>query len=299
MPLLTEVKTFRTPAGAQDGIEITGYDGKVTTLEIPDTIEGLPVLGIGSHAFEGHTELLEIHLPKTLLTLRSFAFYRCLSLRRICLYDGCEDYYDGVIRQCPSLHEVEVRGEGKSYIIMREMLHDIDAALRFHLILPDREVRLTFPDFNNEAKEDTMARAIHFTIEGAGLAYRECVSKYAIDYAGYDKLLERLTDYDFRAGLDIALDRLMYPENLEEASKESYEVFLRAHSSQALSELIEDNDSERIAFMTREKIAEEAALEEAIRSASIKNHTEICGILMEYQKEFRKGPETFSLDDWD
>lgn len=57
-----------------------------------------------------------------------------------------------------------------------------------------------------------MARAIHFSIEGAGMAYRECVGKHRLDLAGYDRLLEKLTAYDAAAAVRIAFGRLMYPE---------------------------------------------------------------------------------------
>ena len=127
-------------------------------------------------------------------------------------------------------------------MVIRSMLQDVDVTLTFRLLDPEgrERIRLTFPEYVNEAKEDTMARAIHFSIEGAGMAYRECVGKRTLDLAGYDRLLGRLTDYDFDVAARIAFGRLLYPEGLSEQAEGGYETFLR------------DNDEKTLRFLIRE-----------------------------------------------
>ena len=76
----------------EDCIEITGYEGTVRVLTVPDTIEGLPVRSIGKHAFAGRKDLQEAVLPPSVKRLSLFAFHNCADLRRMSLYDSAEDY---------------------------------------------------------------------------------------------------------------------------------------------------------------------------------------------------------------
>ena len=63
---------------------------KDTVLVVPETYEGLPVIGIGSYAFSDNTfynkepiELKKIYLPKTVTRICSYAFYNCISLEAV------------------------------------------------------------------------------------------------------------------------------------------------------------------------------------------------------------------------
>ena len=127
----------------EDCIEITGFDGSVRSLTIPDRLDGLPVRSIGKHAFAGRKDLREAVLPQSIKRLCLFAFHNCTALRRMSLYDSVEDYYDGVIRQCTALEEIEIRLSGESYAIVKDMLSDNDHAMSFRLLLPEEEIRLS------------------------------------------------------------------------------------------------------------------------------------------------------------
>ena len=289
----------------RDGSEyaqITGYEGSMTTLVIPPEAGGLPVRSIAGHAFAGRKDLKKVRIPETVRTIRSFAFYGCLNLLEIAMHDTTQDLYDGIIRQCYALRRIEIRGSGDNFIAVRELLRDSDNELRFRILLPDREIRLTFPEYVNEAREDTMARAIHFTIEGAGMAYRECVSKKAVNFAEYDRLLPRLTDYDFNAAVNIALDRLRFPEKLLPAAETFYRDFITGNAGRVLLFLTEEERSEDIRYVCREDLVPEEAVGTALERASDGGKTEICGILMEYVHKVQQGARSaavLSLDDWD
>ena len=75
----------------EDCIEITGFEGSVRSLTIPDRIEGLAVRSIGKHAFAGRKDLREAVLPASVKRLCLFAFHNCAALRRMSLYDSVED----------------------------------------------------------------------------------------------------------------------------------------------------------------------------------------------------------------
>ncbi len=292
--------------------QITGYEGSARTIVVPDTIGGLVVRSIGAFAFAGKNTTEEIILPASVKTLRLFAFQNCASLRRISMFNTTDDYYDGVIRGCTSLREIVVRmAEPDNFVIVREFLRDTEAELHFVLELPDkdekrldatdvvrpdaaapRQIRLTFPEYVSEATEDTWARVIHISIEGAGVSFRECVTRNKIDFAGYDRLLPRLTAYDAAAATDISLDRLQTPVELSEEAKDQYRTYITTHAEEVLQLLLErgdgriaDADLEALRFMTRENLIpleDREILESAIHLASELGLTEACGILMAY-----------------
>ena len=60
-----------------DAAEITGYEGRLPDLEIPEKMEGLPVRSIAAHAFSGRSDIRSVVLPESLVTMHLFAFYNC------------------------------------------------------------------------------------------------------------------------------------------------------------------------------------------------------------------------------
>lgn len=284
-------------------LQVTGSDGGIRDLAVPEAENGVPVRSIGGHAFAGRKDLRSVRLPENLKTIRSFAFYDCPSLLKMELYNTTDDYYDGVIRQCPALRLITVHCvKPDDFVIVREMLQDVDVTLRFRLLTAEGELRLTFPEYVSEAREDTMARAIHFSIEGAGMAYRECVGKKTLDLTGYDRLLPRLTDYDFAVAADIALGRLSCPVRLSPEAEKGYEDFLQDHDEKALELLIrEDSEESRTAdvrMMAEKRLIGPQALEAGLELASKEGRVEIGAVLMDYRRgeAAAQTPDSFSLD---
>ncbi len=110
-----QIKTLSTLGGGQDGEQdeqallhytitekgalITGMEGDITLLTIPDKLDGHPVIGIGERAFEGKG-LVSVTLPAGLTEIGWFAFYGCEDLLYVTLpysvssigyavFDGC------------------------------------------------------------------------------------------------------------------------------------------------------------------------------------------------------------------
>ena len=284
----------------EDCIEITGFDGTARSLTIPDRIDGLPVRSIGKHAFAGRKDLQEAVLPPSVKRLSLFAFHNCADLRRMSLYDSAEDYYDGVIRQCTALREIEIRFSGSSYALLKDMLSDNDHAMSFHLYLPSEEIRLSFPEYALIASENTMARTIQFAYEGGGYAYRNCVRKKEIKFREYDRLFSFMERDDASFAAVIATDRLMFPHDLDEKARNHYIDFLKEHAGQALERFIRGRQTERIRLLTENGYADAEAISEALQLASELKETAICAILMEGGKNSagRADDLTLELEDW-
>lgn len=271
-------------------IEVTGYEGGIADIVVPEEIDGLKVEAIGNHAFSARQDLKTVSLPDSIRTIYGFAFHNCRNLKKITLYDSIDDYYDGVCRQCDSLEEVEITLKRGWYEVVRNFLADNDKRLRFRLYIPDeardgekdskdssdirddrqesanglqtvtssegydKTVLLTFPEYVYDFNENTMARTIQFSIAGSGMFYRECVDRRSINYREYDRLFEKAKIDGGEAAQDIALGRILYPIELDEKYRLQYEEYIRANGTLILERLIPKAASDEEARETLKKL---------------------------------------------
>ena len=77
MPLLYETIQYQR----EECLEITGFQGTLKSLTIPDRIGGLYVRSIAKHAFARRTDLVEVSLPDSIKRLSLFAFHNCTNLK--------------------------------------------------------------------------------------------------------------------------------------------------------------------------------------------------------------------------
>lgn len=283
-------------------IEINGGKEGVKRLLIPEEIEGIPVKGIGSSAFSRRKEVEEAVLPPGIYSLGRYAFYNCTGLKKLTLCDGVEDYYDGVIKQCESLAFVDVHLNMENYTVVKDLLADNDRTLHFtfysSIFGGEEKIKLTFPSYVYDFVEDVEARVLHHKIEGAGYPYRECVTRKGIDFRAYDGLFYQAVTDDRRTAADIAFDRLMYPYELENGAKENYEQYLLISSPWLITELIEENNFEKISLLLEQVLVTQDACQEAIDFSVEKKRVEYTAMFMEYDREhFHRNSQDANWED--
>lgn len=271
-------------------IEITGYEGQIQELVVPDKIEGLPVEAIGNHAFSGRQDIRSVVLPESIKTLYGFAFHNCKSLRKITLFDSLDDYYDGVCRQCDALEEIEITVNKRWFEVVRNFLNDSDKTLRFLMHIKDEgDACLTFPEYVYDFNENTMARTIQFSIAGSGYAYRECVDRRSINYSEYDKLFEKAVIDGNEISENIAIGRLLYPHGLLMGYREKYEQFVRKNDKSIMTRLAnryaEERSDEVITTASKllayqGKVISEEAVDAALKISSSGQLTRLSAALM-------------------
>ena len=52
-----------------NGCIITGYNGNMTNIEIPDSIYGIPVLEIGDSVFRNNLNIISVTIPEGVITI--------------------------------------------------------------------------------------------------------------------------------------------------------------------------------------------------------------------------------------
>jgi len=80
-------------------ITITGYNGSAATVEIPATIDGLPVTSIGDTAFQGKS-LTGVTIPSSVKTIGYKAFDGCQGLTSITIPSSVTSLGAGAFNQC-------------------------------------------------------------------------------------------------------------------------------------------------------------------------------------------------------
>ncbi len=90
------------------GVEIVGYKGADTVLDIPETIDGKSVLAIGTQAFAGDADLSRVTVPSGVASIGAGAFKGCASLAEVSLPQELESVGEGAFEGCASLRSVEL-----------------------------------------------------------------------------------------------------------------------------------------------------------------------------------------------
>lgn len=380
MPFTFEIKTERNRTFAS----VTGYDGPVRTLFVPaETADHIPVEEIAGRAFASRADLEELILPESIRCIRSFAFHNCAHLHYVKLSDSVVDYYDGALRQCPELQDIELTLHTPGHFrLLKELVGDSDAMLPLtihfpvdpehsradeHFLLPGaasvshgiasslttfastsagitvsgaRSVdpgttplvqsradgryyataALTFPSYADNYQEDTMARAIHEHIEGAGYATRQLVTRTGIDFQGYDHQFLRFTYDEPASAVNAAFGRLMHPYRLEPAFRAQYEDYLRAQSPTILPRMLRGEreerfghegelrwipqdptrTAERLSFLVTHELILEEAIQPALDVCTEVQDITSAALLMDYNRKHfaaasSSGPEIFEL----
>ena len=87
---------------------ITEYNGNARSLSVPQTIDGYTVVGIGSSAFEGNTNLRFLHLPDTLTSIGYEAFRNCINLGTIDFPEALTSIGNSAFRDCNGLTDIKL-----------------------------------------------------------------------------------------------------------------------------------------------------------------------------------------------
>jgi hypothetical protein len=112
LPATVEAQfTCTTNAGA---LTITGYTGSGGAVEIPSTINGLPVTAIGDNAFYGSSNLTSVAIGNSVTGIGGYSFASCSSLTNVLVGSAVTSIGICAFFSCPSLARVYFQGNAPS-----------------------------------------------------------------------------------------------------------------------------------------------------------------------------------------
>jgi len=102
--------TFTTNDGA---LTITGYTGSNGSVVVPNSIDGLPVTGIGDWAFYA-TGVTDVLISDNVTSIGDGAFFDCEALTSVTIGSSATSIGDWAFGFCPGLTAVRCRGDAPS-----------------------------------------------------------------------------------------------------------------------------------------------------------------------------------------
>ena len=97
-----------TVTANQGTVTITGYTGPGGEVVIPDTINGLPVTGVGGHAFAYLTNLTGVVIPDSITSIGNDAFKGCTELTSATIGEGVIVIGEGAFQACWRLTSINI-----------------------------------------------------------------------------------------------------------------------------------------------------------------------------------------------
>lgn len=297
---------------------------------VPEVLDGLPVTELADKVFSG-SAVEKVYLPRTLLRIGKYEFYGCEKLQEIHFYGSLREVGGGVLTGCRNIKSLTVHMDTAEESALRDFVTEINERVMVHVFMQDGQnrrmigvdtgfertaltsdvlekengeterARLIFPEYYDEAVENTPARITVSNIHGTGQKYRYCFEGRKFRFDRYDKLFvyEKVEESVLMAS-KIAVNRLRYPKGLWESAKKEYEKFLLENLYEVLLGSLEDPETVKWLagqYLTPEKnplTADE--ISGLITEVSKRHLPELSGMFMEIQrKKFGVKKKSFDL----
>ena len=230
--------------------------------------------------------LRAVILPDALAAIGNYAFYGCDNLKTVSFPESIRRIGSGLFNSCPALSVLIFRQAAglspappasaqlqqsaglspapPTPALLQEVLRTVnhEVEVRLQDAAGQDAVRLLFPEYYEEPKENTPARIIEIIWHGTGYQYRQCFLQRKLQYSQYDNLLPAADAQEMPQTLvRLCLDRLITPVELSSAHLENYVSCLRKRPDALWTYLLADQETdltdwlrvlERSGYFTRE-----------------------------------------------
>ena len=283
--------------------------GTEERIEVPAQIEGMPVTVLASYIFSQArrepdqkaaicgNQVKEIVLPDTVREIGNYAFYGCYYLEALTLSHRTHDIAGGAFTGCRHLKNLTFRMEQAEGYCMKDVLSEVHHEMKVKLVYPNAVCTLLFPEYYEEAVENTPARQLETQFHGSGYSYRQCFQDGVFQFGEYDRLFreaQNLESEDFC--IELAVTRLMEKARLSQDAEGVYQSYLMEYRMSAAGWCIEFEQNETLEFLTGFIDWQEEELSDLIEEANAKGRLEIQSVLMDYKHQhFGKKKKTFDL----
>ena len=263
---------------------ITSWPDPPTFVELPESIDGFPVYAIEAYAFSG-TAIEEIHFPATLTHIGRYAFYNCRKLHKISFHNNITDLGPGAFTGCHKVSELEVyfgNSASNHKSNLREFLVDLAEEQTVTLHMKEGDAKLIFPQYFEEAVENTPARILELHTHGSGMIYRNCFVNRELDFHLYDSKFENAKAKELGGTIFLlALYRLLYPYKLEAAARDRYLAYLRDNLEDCGITACKRKDSEALLYLAKNCTEAPEDMEHLITLANRYHMAEAMSALMQ------------------
>ncbi len=271
----------------EKGIRILRCYGTSSRVVVPRDIDGMPVTEVAAYAFaeemDGEpqnnsglpcicgADLKELYLPDTIRRLGRYIFYNCTHFSLLSFGSNIAFMGAGAFTGCGRLSHLALH-QRKGQSCLREILQDLKQTVLVDCYLEQEKglaYRLVYPEFFEEAVENTPARIISTQTHGMGIQYRNAFRNTQVVFHEYDRLF-RTGKYniDLISIIEMATARLRYPYELEESACAEYRIWLREHLGEAAVHFLEQERTEELEWLAKEFAETREELEALVQAAN-------------------------------
>nr|MCR4901358.1 leucine-rich repeat protein [Butyrivibrio sp.] len=126
-----DVFSYETSNGK---LSITGYSGKSEYIEIPESINGLPVIALSEYVFAFNEDIKRVTIPESVTNIGRRAFYDCKALESIELSTNITEIGEAAFAGCGSLNNMDLSSLSLTEISDSCFMHDINL---YNVYLPE------------------------------------------------------------------------------------------------------------------------------------------------------------------
>lgn len=280
---------------------ITGGLSFAMIMDVPEKIEGYPVTEIGAYAFSermGDASVIEeIILPPTIRRIGRYAFYNCRNLKRIQLYNTVADLGAGAFTGCHQVREIDITFVGDEKSCLKEFLIDLPEEQTVYIHGEKGDARFVFPEYFEEAVENTPARILETHTHGSGMMYRNCFVQRELKRNLYDERFEWAKGSESEETLfRIAFCRLLYPYELSEKAEQNYKEYLKVHLEACIRWTVKNKREKELYYLTEHCVERAEEMELLIREGNRYGEAQVLSFLMDYKhRNFKTKRKTFEL----
>lgn len=243
-------------------------------------------------------QLTEVYFPSGLRLIGDYALYFCRNLKVIHFYGNIEDVGGGAFMWCRSVERLTFHGVTPAENGVPKVLGELTQELETEISFTDGvTVRLTFPEYYEEAVENTPARIIDTHWHGSGYKYRQCFPETKLNLRLYDDLFPYAVANEFGdTCINLTLNRLRTPVQLPDAAREQYQTYLKGQMERLLERTIRAQDLDTLELLCEQELLSAEDMTRAAKLSAEQGAAELGSYLMEEKrKRFRPAKKTFDL----
>ena len=222
--------------------------------------------------------------------------YNCGCLKRLELYSTTLDWGTGVFTGCVNVKELVIHADESVRSCLKEILAELKHTLTVTYDGAGKAV-LIFPEFFEEAVENTPARIISTQTHGMGIQYRNAFRNTQVNLKEYDKLFDMgKYNIDSIDLAELAVARLRCPYELGEAERAAYAGWLSENLETGAAYCLKREYPEDLRWLAETFVTEEGQMELLLREAERQDAPEIVSMLMDARhRRFPAKKKKFSL----
>lgn len=251
--------------------------------EISEEVSGDGALSGGSLRELCGDFVESIYLPDSVHKIGNCAFYNCRKLETLSLGAHAESIGSDSFMNTVALRRIVLRASAREPSGLKQILSQISTDIEVAFCGENGiEALLLYPEYYELYDEIAPAHIFGRSISGEGFRARESIKNGIVDFAAYDGIFSQACVEESETTLlKFALNRLRFPCELAEKSREAYLEYISSHLLSLIKSLTKQREMKILQFLCQNSLLNGENLSNSIRIAADNGWTEGTAYLLQ------------------